>query len=252
MLEAQAGSINAEVVPVIAPGNTPGAVRAARAVAASFGAGVALRVGSEDLDVVEALLGAAGVGHESADLLVDFGAVVADDGRYLDVHRRLPRREDWRTVAFLGGSFPKFLTGLAVGQHLLPRQEWRAWRRLARHSGDRIPLFGDYTIQYVGHAEPVQFPNFSASIRYAAPEDWVIMRGEGVRNEGSAGYDQWPANAMLLRERPEYRGPDFSEGDRYIEIMGTDPPSTGGPGSWLRAGINHHMTLACRQAANLL
>jgi mannose-6-phosphate isomerase-like protein (cupin superfamily) len=40
--------------------------------------------------------------------------------------------------------------------------------------------------------------NISASIRYTTDDYWVIMRGEGLRNKGGAGYDQYPANAELL------------------------------------------------------
>jgi hypothetical protein len=123
---------------------------------------------------------------------------------------------------------------------------------MAEEQGGRCPLFGDYTIQRAVYTEPPAFANFSASIRYTAREDWIVIRGEGVRNAGGAGYAQWPANAQLLCERPEFCGSSFSAGDRYIEMMGTAAPSNGNAPSWLRAGINHHMSLASRQAARLL
>ena len=134
MLETEAPSIGAEVVPVIAPGQTPGAMSAARAVAAAFGAGVALRVRPEELGSVDALMLQIGLSHLDVDLIIDFGAVVADDARYLAVQRHLPRAMDWRTVVFLGGSFPKYLTGLIVGEHLLPRREGSA-RPAGGHRG---------------------------------------------------------------------------------------------------------------------
>jgi hypothetical protein len=82
------------------------------------------------------------------------------------------------------------------------------------------------------------------------------MRGEGIRNDDGPGPEQWPANAMLLRERTEFSGRDFSYGDRYIEEMADHmenggPPSNGNPTTWLRAGLNRHLTLTARQIANL-
>lgn len=252
MLRDTVGATTADIIPVIKPNHSQDAIQAALEVAVAFNSGLAFRIGPHELGMIENLLRSSASHPANVDLVVDLGGMAAGDTRFSEAKRALPNGSLWRNVILLGGSFPKDLTGLAVGQHLLPRHEWHAWSNLGSRISDSNLMFGDYTIQHVGQAEPVPFPNFSASIRYTAIEDWVVMRGEGVRNEGGAGYDQWPANATLLRERPEYCGSGFSKGDAYIELMGTNPPSTGGPGSWLRAGINHHMTLVCRQAASLL
>ncbi len=77
------------------------------------------------------------------------------------------------------------------------------------------------------------------------------MRGESVSNEEGPGTAQWPANAQLLCERPEYSGDDFSYGDKYIKEMISQYDKPGSPTTWLRAGINHHMTFVVRQLASL-
>ena len=84
-----------------------------------------------------------------------------------------------------------------------------------------------------------------------ADEYWVIMRGESVSNEEGPGTAQWPANAQLLCERPEYSGDSFSYGDKYIKEMISQYDKPGSPTTWLRAGINHHMTFVVRQLATL-
>jgi len=81
------------------------------------------------------------------------------------------------------------------------------------------------------------------------------MRGEGIRNDGP-GLSQFPANATLLCERPEFQGEDFSRGDRYIKEMALELEKngsgrTGNLRTWLQATINHHLTLTVRQIANL-
>jgi hypothetical protein len=115
----------------------------------------------------------------------------------------------------------------------------------------RHATFGDYTIQNGAFLEPPSRPNISASIRYTTDENWVIMRGEGLRNKDGPGHDQYPANAELLCGRDEYCGEDFSYGDAYIRERYENPQKTGNPETWLRAGINHHVTFVVRQIARL-
>lgn len=245
------GELSVEVVPVMSPRDNRSTVDAAMELSTQYGYGGCIRARADDLHLVPEFVSGLSMRHHDIDLVVDFGVVGGQAAsRYRSALGSLPSPDLWRNVIFAGGAFPPDLTGFSVGQHVIPRHDLIAWQSVAAEATTRRPVYGDYTIQNPAYSEPVTFSNFSASIRYATPHDWVIMRGEGVRNPGGAGYDQWPANAMLLRERPEFCGPAFSAGDRYVEQMGTAPTSTGNAASWLRAGINHHMTLACRQSAN--
>ncbi len=242
--------LDVEIAPVVVPHDDDSTLAAATGLSKASRGGVALRVLSSETPLIAGLLRRTNGRPETMDLIVDFGVVGRADRRYKAVVGALPLIEQWRSVTFLGGSFPKDLSGLEVGQHVLPRHDWVAWREMAASRAGRCPLFGDYTIQCAVYSEPPAFANFSASIRYTTAEAWVVMRGEGVRNPTGAGYAQWPANAQLLCERPEFCGATFSRGDGYIEKMGASPPTTGNPSSWLRASINHHLSLASRQAAS--
>ncbi|MGP8201694.1 MAG: beta family protein [Limisphaerales bacterium] len=73
------------------------------------------------------------------------------------------------------------------------------------------------------------------------------MRGEGVHSEDGPGYAQWPAWALLLCERDEFCGPQFSFGDRYIHDMSQQMAKTGTAKGWLAAGFNHHLTFVVQQ-----
>lgn len=171
----------------------------------------------------------------------------------INLESAIPTLNAWKTFTVASGAFPQDLQGFSIGQHLLPRADWRVWLRhvTARPRTLRLPSYGDYTIQWGYFAEPPERANFSASIRYTSSDDWVIMRGEGVFHDGSPGFAQWPANAQMLCARPEFCGRDFSAGDRYIYQMANQSVDTGGAETWLRAGINHHITFAARQVANL-
>lgn len=245
------------IIPVCSldPESSADAVQAVR----TLGTGAALRVSAHELlraDLnarVRSILGRLAVVPEQVDVVVDVGVTGELALPAAELCARIQHLRNWRTLTLLAGAFPPDLTGLTPGVRVLPRHDWTAWCDL-RTAGDldRLPAYGDYTVQHAKYREPPLGANFSASIRYSADKHWIVMRGEGVRNQGGGGYDQWPANAMLLVDRPEYLGPDFSAGDAYISERARAPERTGNAETWIRAGINHHLTLAARQLASLL
>ncbi len=188
-----------------------------------------------------------------ADLILDLQMTDGSGVSLPGICDGLPSLHQWRTFTVASGAFPKDLRGFQVGQHVLARSDWHNWRDGVTNSGalSRLPSFSDYTIQHPIFGEPPEFPNTSASVRYTHYDYWVIMRGEGLRNDNGPGFDQYPANALLLCERDEFCGAAFSYGDAYIHGIAEQTTQTGGLKTWLRAGINHHMTLVVRQIASL-
>lgn len=244
--------------------------KAVQSILAADRVGVCVRLKGEELirsnlEVeLERLLSKLDIRPDEVDLIVDYGFVGEDPPNFAAACEHLPRLQQWRSFTIASGAFPKNLTGMSVGEHILPRRDWRAWRDQVKSSRllSRSPAYGDYVIQHPTFEEPRDGIesgaglNFSASIRYAAEEDWVIMRGEGVFNDDGPGFSQWPANAMLLCERPEFQGGDFCTGDRYIEEMAAEVEKngdgrTGSARTWLQAAFNHHLTLTVRQLASL-
>ncbi len=251
-------------VPVTGLGRDAAYQDAVRSVVATDGLGLCLRLKAAELErpglpaETDRLLARLGVDCEQVDLLVDYGTVGDTPPSLPAACERLPSLARWRTFTVASGAFPENLTSMRVGEHVLPRRDWRAWRdQVTAHPPlPRLPAYGDYTIQHPVFREPGFGLNFSASIRYSAEENWVVMRGEGVRNDDGPGYSQWPANATLLCERPEYRGEDFSAGDRYIKEMSEEVEKngsgrTGSASTWLQAAFNHHLTLTVRQISTL-
>lgn len=251
-------------VPVTGLGRNAAYQDAVRSVVAVDGLGLCLRLKTGELQrpglraVIDRLLAGFGLDYEEVDVLVDYGVVGEAPPDLAATCESLPNLRRWRSFTVLGGAFPADLTDMRVGEHVLPRRDWRAWRGqvTARPPLPRLPAYGDYTVQHPVFREPGFGLNFSASIRYTAEEDFVVMRGEGVRNDDGPGYSQWPANAMMLCKRPEFRGEGFSAGDRYIKEMSAEVEKngsgrTGGPGTWLQAAFNHHITLTVRQIASL-
>lgn len=196
-----------------------------------------------------------GLSAKGIDLLVDF-KIVDDKTSYeslVNKINRIPHIEEWRTFIVAGGAFPQDLSHLEKhNQHNISRVDWIIWNKLVKKL-KRSPSFADYTLQYPVYTPKTSASNPSASIRYTLENDWLIVRGEGLRNPKGAGFKQYPAQAQILAKQKIFKGENFSFGDSYIAEKAKDikTKKTGNPKTWLEAGINHHLTLVANQIANL-
>jgi hypothetical protein len=191
---------------------------------------------------------------QETDLIVDLEVVDNSKVDYAALCAKIPKLRRWRTFTVLGGAFPENLMQFVKNSEpTIKRYDWCGWREETTNGQlARKPSYGDYTIQCPTYEPPtVDFLNPSASIRYTASDQWLIMRGEGVFNDNSAGFAQFPAQAMLLSEKPEFCGADYSFGDKYIKQVSGDWNHTGNFTTWICAGVNHHLTFVARQVANL-
>ena len=251
-------SYRLSVVPVTSLERPPRYHDAVTGAIRADGNGVCVRVSVSDIlteTFVERLrecLGKMNVSADKTDLLLDYGVFDPDAPRIADLLTRIPQLNSWRSLIVARGAFPKDLQGFKPGTHKIVRHDWANWRKESLdHRRLRWPSFSDYTVQYGQYVEPVDNANPSASIRYTLAEDWLIMRGEGIFNEDGPGRAQWNANAILLSEHDEFYGPDFSDGDSYILEMSRREKEHGSPMTWIRAGLNHHMSVVARQIAAL-
>lgn len=256
----EAMRLGASITPVTGLGRARQYQGAAASAMARGGCGVCIRLLRGDLNRpslaadLDTLLAQLGAGRDQADMLVDLqyiGDAVPDWSRII---RRVPYRDQWRTFTVGAGAFPVDLTALTVGVHSLRRSDWLAWRALADETSahGRRPTFADYSIQHGVYTEPPEGANVSASIRYTSQESWVVIRGQGLRNENGPGSAQYHSEAQwLCRQSGVFCGNNFSYGDGYIHerAVVTDPP--GSPETLLRAGFNHHLTFVVRQIATL-
>jgi hypothetical protein len=255
----QARTRRLSVVPVTGVGRLPAYQAAVAAIASSEPCGVCIRAHPSEFETgdfpvrLKSLMGSLCVQEKDVDLILDYQVLGAAAISLALVESRIPNITAWRTFTVASGAFPPDLQQFPIGQRVLRRSDWLLWlgHVTSGEKSSRLPSYSDYTIQHGRFIEPPERANFSASIRYTASRDWVIMRGEGVYHDGSPGYAQWPANAQLLCARPEFCGPAYSYGDHYIDEKSRNPASTGGAETWLREGINHHLTFAVRQIASL-
>jgi hypothetical protein len=188
-------------------------------------------------------------GHTPATVhvIADFNVHYRD----LDIaafYGRLPHITLYRTLTVAAGSFPLDLREFKGPQTLrLPRHEWVRYQHQVGDRLQRQPTFGDYAMVHPVLTKSARGLNPSATIRYTIDDAWLVMKGEGLHNKDGPGYHQYHANALLLMQGRDYRGPEFSAGDTYISEVAARDSELGNPTTWVQAGVNHHLTFVSHQ-----
>jgi len=258
-----ARNVGVSVIPVTGIGRDAAYQAAAARAFETDENGICLRLQAEDIDSealesdVDALLDSLHVQPEAVDLLVDLGPLPHPINRFFVMTVRtglqaVPRLSEWRTFTLASAAFPVDLSGFDQDSiESTPRTDWLLWTRLVGAGGHlaRLPAYGDYAI---AHPELVEVdPRImrpSASIRYTTDDSWLIVKGRGVRREG---FEQFYELSDSLRRRTEYKGPDFSWGDHYINQCADRAEGPGNLTTWRKVATNHHIKLVIEQIANL-
>lgn len=248
------------VIPVTGPERNTKYQAVARQIVQQMGGGICFRVPLADgLDIdalnndLSLLCHYHGVGPHEVHLVLDLGSIghlVPFMAQALTMTaNRIAWLADWKTYTIAATGYPNVLT-IPPGQNgLLKRREWLLWKQLVQEeSATRIPDFGDYTINSPALLEfdPLKM-KLSAKIRYTTDEDWLAIKGRQLKGNGG----QFHRLARQLVERVEYCGPMFSAGDKYILECANHQQGPGNPMTWVRVGVNHHMTFVVKQLASL-
>ena len=253
-------------IPVIHLGDDQAIKNLAYSLAKDNRSGVCLRLIYSDFsdlnklnENVAELLSSSGLKEKNIDLLVDIKETEKNGdkyAKYLKLSQSIANLLRWRTFIFASGAFPEDLSECKLDEeNLIPRTDWKSWKKhVASKELQRKPAFADYTIQHPIYKEATQFFHPTTSIKYTLKEDWLIMKGQKQK------FDKYLASAALLVKDERFYGEDFSCGDEYISekakhfdayIKNPSIKGTGSTETWLRAGINHHLTLVAHQIANL-
>ncbi|PIQ68474.1 MAG: hypothetical protein COV91_03940 [Candidatus Taylorbacteria bacterium CG11_big_fil_rev_8_21_14_0_20_46_11] len=206
------------------------------------------------------LTSTSGLNKNEIDLLVDIKATEKDGEKctkYFSLSQEISELQKWRTFIFASGSFPVDLSECKLDEeNLLPRVDWKTWKeQISSKKLQRKPAFADYTIQHPIYKEASQFFHPTSSIKYALENEWLIMKGKKQK------FELYLASAAELIKDKRFSGENFSDGDKYIAekakhfdtyIKNPAIKGTGSTETWLKAGINHHLTLVANQIANLL
>jgi hypothetical protein len=231
--------------------------------------GLAIRLTVEELKAgriglrLMAFLGDHQLSPGEVDLIVDLGVLstmVAEGVSALTEHflAGIPNHSGWRTLTVSGCGFPKSMAGVQrLDLAQIERVEWTAWRDylyLNRHNLNRLPTFSDCGIQNsegVEGFDPVKM-KASAAVRYALPDDWLLIKGESTKVR--LAKEQFPdlARRLVYEDlRHHFAGPGHCSGCAGMQQAADGLPKLGSPEAWRRLGTIHHITRAVEGLAAL-
>ena len=230
---ANCARLEIAAVPVVSRSSSGEGLASAGRYAKAAGSGCCIRLLIQDFEedtdlereIDRILSEIGGIGPNDTDLILDLEDLGTDSGKALLVARYVlsvvPREDEWRRVIFSASSFPEDLSDVdASTVSTLARREWQLWQTLQRRPGRlrrRDLIYSDYAI---AHPIPRELDprtmRMSASIRYTAREEWLIMKGRNVRQYG---FEQYFELCRMLIGRPEYYGRAFSWGERLPSPM---------------------------------
>lgn len=251
-VHAEAGGWGHLIVPVVRTTSELSMVNAVARWAARLDSGICIRVmGANGLAAkatfVNAVLESSGLDHNQIDLVIDAQDLpsVASQQQLADA---FALSQSSRTWAIIAGTFPSAVTHLSADDyiHLLPRTEWMEFssdRSLG--SGKRTPLYGDYATQGSLYAPSPGF-GASATIRYTAGDDYLVLRGHGGTK---ADFKQYIGHARFLVAHASYRDVTGSPAEAYIEKIARGESGTGNATTWRVASLQRHLSVVAAQWA---
>ena len=195
------------------------------------------------------------VGYDQVDVILDIGAITADevvDLRWMvrSLVQDLPCVNELRTLALAATSMPKSVTidmdPFSVKR--IPRAERTLWCGLANDPDlPRVPSFSDYGVTHPDYFD--QDPRevrFAGKIRYTAENTWVIVKGRKLEGAGC----QFHRLAQMITEQPEFPSRGSGWGDESIAKCAVLEIGPGNQTTWIAYGTNRHLTFVTRQVAN--
>jgi hypothetical protein len=215
------------------------------------------------MERVQAFLVDHDVGANEIDLVVDLGAVdglVAEGVANLteEFLAAISNQAGWRTLTVSGCAFPRSMGAVTRDSHaIVERAEWKAWRdalHAQRANLERLPTFGDCVIQHPLGVEGFDFRTMqvSAAVRYALPEDWLLIKGQSTRVVLPSL--QFPRLARRLARgdlKSHFAGEAHCAGCKGIGAAAAGVGTYGSAEAWRCLGTIHHITTAMEGLASL-
>lgn len=128
----------------------------------------------------------------------------------------------------------------------IERFEEKLFNELVNDTNGRC-WFSDYTIVNPS-VEEIDFSIISKTmcpkIIYTIDDYFFIIRGNRMLTHGNS---QYFTLAKEVTKLPDFMGEFFSAGDNIISECSKMNGKSGNPGSWLKVGINHHLTYVSKK-----
>lgn len=253
--------VNVPAIPVLSAEHDAAYQQAVAAVVARDNRGVAIRLRPDDFanpnSAIAYMAELVDAPDDEIDLILDLGSIQPAQVQLVqalaaNAINSITNIGAYRTLTLLSGAFPVNLSEIAPGFALLPRSDWALWVAVRNAAPVRQPSYGDYTAAHPEQQDGIdpRLMQTSASIRYAADNDWVIARGRSLRSPRFGGSAQYNTLCQQLVRHPLFTGGSFSWASDFIEQCANNGPR-GNPATWRKVATNRHVVWTANQIANL-
>lgn len=192
------------------------------------------------------------------DLMIDLRDVMKFEfdelqGIVADFFGINPNIRGYRSVIMAGSSALKTVGDIPKdGVGHVVRRELSLWTRVQREVVPDLPLvFGDYGVIHPEFSDQGPNKNVNAKIRYTDRGRIIYFRGHGLLRP-EKDFAQYRTLAAQVRDSGVYQGPQFSYGDRYIDLVADFNATSGNLGTWVLADMNHHLEYTTLQMSKLV
>jgi hypothetical protein len=204
--------------------------------------------------------GEVGVQPGKIDLIIDLEDIREKDQNEIDALQTLvldflfinPTYKKFRSIAIVGSSALKTVSSIPEeGSREVLRNELILWLRLQKDFSDSLKLvFGDYGVVHPQFSDQGSSKNVNAKIRYTSGRKISYFRGHRLHHP-EVDYFQYYDLAKRVKSSDIYKGPQYSVGDGYINIVANQADSPGNLAKWVVADMNHHLEYTTHQIESM-
>lgn len=195
---------------------------------------------------------------EEIDLIIDLRAPNFEPYQHftkaliaiLNSYRHL---STYRNFVIVSSAIPKSYGQIARGIDEIPRHDWMFYKALlaALPNGMRHPIYGDYTTvspEFSLNNLDMRMIKPAGKIIYTTPTIWATCKGRAFHDHKKEMIDH--CRTVISDPKFQFRGADFSDGDRYIAQCAAGEKGLSNLTYWKRVTINHHITTVVNDLAN--
>ena len=225
--------------------------------------GFAIRITSNDSEYIEDTLGEIinSFNTEFIDIILDMREI--NNNNYNEkflvlksIISDIPSIDTFRNIILSSSSFPENLSSVERYELAkVDRLDWNFWNKCTDKLNGKFDIkliYSDYCVtnpNYVSYI-PGMSPLFK--IRYTFDSFFVILKGQTIK-KGGLDSDNVSELCKTLVDSRYFKGEKYSWGDEYIYIHSNNNASSyGNLTTWVKVGINHHITFVIDQLSNLL
>jgi hypothetical protein len=260
-----AAQLKLNIIPVVYMGDDNSFKHAVVSAHASFKDDLSIRITNADLSDIDNLntrlanyLKLPATSIDSTYLVIDLKDIedTNEYKRLANLSQKIIRLGEWKGFILASGSFPMDLSECKIDRdNFLHRYDWLNWKKhYERKDLVRVPSFSDYAIRHPIYIESYQFREATASVKYTLEDTWLVVKGK-IRK-----FEYFLGAAAFLSQYEDFYGEEFSNGDKYIAEKALHYPrymadpnikGTGTTELWLKAGLNHHLSVVSGQLSSL-